>query len=726
MNRVRGTLAVVALILGTLVVWYAQFVVAARSVGLLAGDLFYYWLPSYSFEAERLRAGALPWWNPYQAAGVPFLATLEAGALYPARLLLLVTEVPTAMKWSAVAHVTLAVVAMYALCRSLGTTRAGASAGAVVYGGTFGFPNVYLPAFLEGGAWLPVAALALVRIVSGGGWGWVLSCGVAMAMPGLAGSHQIGVYAAYGLALLMIGLLAETRGREAMPLRALAGRLAVATLVAVGTAAPQILPTLLWSLETSRPVLPLTDLAIDPVSGSISLWDTLRATFVRTPLVLIPFYLSAPVVVLAAVGAVSRRPLGMVLGLGALATYVLALGPRTPFFVAYRWLPGLSMFRFPSRLSMLFEFLAALLVAVGTTSLFGSPGWQRAPRRLAEAIVLALVIAGVVGAFSNDTQLPWNAPASAVTGPPLLLEALERLTGDGRAFVAGESGLGPRRGTLHRIRVVQDQESLSSRRLEAYLSALYDPAPVHDEGWPFNGAVMTRAPIARPALLDLLAVRTLVLRDGHAPPPERVPPMEPAVRIEGRTLWRNPSALPRAYTVGRVRFVADEAAALATLVSPDFDGHEEAVVIGPPVEALERGSRARFTAAQIVLDDPEDVAIDVRVDRPSLLVLADAFAPGWRVHVDHETRPLWQVNHYVRGVPIGPDDRRVEFSYTPPGLMTAMLVAILCWIVALAVVLRSPRGASTSGMSRDEKTHVGAPRTSESASLASRRTPHGA
>ena len=49
----------------------------------------------------------------------------------------------------------------YLLCRRLGSTRAGAVAGGLVFGGTFGFQNVYLPPFLEGGAWLPIAALAL-------------------------------------------------------------------------------------------------------------------------------------------------------------------------------------------------------------------------------------------------------------------------------------------------------------------------------------------------------------------------------------------------------------------------------------------------------------------------------------------------------------------------------------------------------------------------------------
>src|SRR5438876_10831566 len=98
-----GALAVAALVLGTLAVWYARFLVPATHVGLVAGDLFYYWLPSYSFEAARLREGALPLCNPYHAAGVPFLAPPEPGGLCPARLLLLVMEFPAPLESAAIA-----------------------------------------------------------------------------------------------------------------------------------------------------------------------------------------------------------------------------------------------------------------------------------------------------------------------------------------------------------------------------------------------------------------------------------------------------------------------------------------------------------------------------------------------------------------------------------------------------------------------------------------------
>ena len=63
----------------------------------LPDDLFSQFWPSYAYEADRLRALELPFWDPYQAGGHPFVAALQPGALYPARLLLLFLDVPTAM-----------------------------------------------------------------------------------------------------------------------------------------------------------------------------------------------------------------------------------------------------------------------------------------------------------------------------------------------------------------------------------------------------------------------------------------------------------------------------------------------------------------------------------------------------------------------------------------------------------------------------------------------------
>src|SRR5689334_1607393 len=78
-----------ALAVGAAVVWLVRIKWVLLPYNMGSGDAFGYFLPAYEYEAARLAAGSFPLWNPYEGGGVPFLATLQPGALYPARLLLL-------------------------------------------------------------------------------------------------------------------------------------------------------------------------------------------------------------------------------------------------------------------------------------------------------------------------------------------------------------------------------------------------------------------------------------------------------------------------------------------------------------------------------------------------------------------------------------------------------------------------------------------------------------
>ena len=94
--------------------------------------------------------------------------------------------------------------------------------------------------------------------------------------------------------------------------------------------------------------------------------------------------------------------------------------------------------------------------------------------------------------------------------------------------------------------------------------------------------------------------------------------------------YRNDRALPRAYVVGRGRFVTDEPTALRTIVAPDFDARGEAVLVGSPSsaddEAVASAPRSMMRPARFALDDPERLVVDVEGKGPGVLVVADAFA----------------------------------------------------------------------------------------------------
>jgi hypothetical protein len=698
-SRRADTWRACALVAGTLLIWWLHVIQTAEQPnGVGVGDLVGYFLPAYTFEASRLRAGAVPLWNPWQGGGVPFLAVLQPGALYPARLLLLVLSPATAAGTSFLAHLLLSVLATDRFCRRLGASGPASAIGGMVYGAAYAIPNVCCPSQLEPGAWLPVIGIGLLDVVEGRRGPALLA--VALAMPLLAGGYQVAVYAAYGALLLALAIALDRRWRARITRLPVLARLACAGVLGVVTAAPQAAPTLAWSTQTCRTVGPLTDDMIQPGSSIPPIArlfhvQAFEGLFRRGRLPAAPAHLSVPVIALAAVGAASSGAFGVVVGAGVVAAVALMPGPGTPWFEAYRWLPGVSQFRFPGRVFVLVAFGAAVLSALGA-SWVAALACSAPLRQAIAASLLVLIFLVVVWPQRNVYELPWTTPR--VPRPlPGFLDRLPGLVGAARASVPAsrlDLGLGfyPRQATARGFRVLEDYEPLSARRLLDFLTAVAgDYRSPSAPYMPFAGAILDAKQIVRPQLLDLVAVRALVtpLAAVPSPPPAGWDLVERTFELG---LFENRAALPRAYLVERARFVPDEAAALAAIVEPTFASREEAVLVGAPrgdaEAALALAPRVPFVEARIVRDDPEHVAVEVAPQRPGLLVLADAFAPGWIAAVDGNPRRTWQANQMVRAVAIRPGDRRVELIYHPPGFRPAVIAMVAAWALFGLVSLR--------------------------------------
>ncbi len=669
--------------------WIARVNHAEVAYNVAGGDAFGYVLPAYDYEARRIAHGELPLWNPYQGTGVPFVGVLQTGALYPARLLLLLTSPQRAMGWSAFGHVLLATIGTYLLCRRLRADHAAAVLGAIVFATAFALPWMLSPALLEPGAWLPALALMVVEILSGGGWAWVLALAAAGAMPLLAGSGQAAVYSAYALAIVALAVVLDMRARgHTLAWRAI-GRLMLAAVLAACTAAPQLLPGAAWGTESMRPTYALTDLQMMPLMTDTARHQQIAAFFVRhAPSDLC--HLSIPVIALAAIGVVAAGPVALVLGSVALATALLAVAPPgSVAFAIYRSIPGFAMFRFPTRILLVTALFTAIAAALGATRLAEGRGRATGRRRLVvDVAALGIVVLVLVVPYRAIGLTPWSAGPLYSAPDPRFFPAAERPPDAYRVWApAGRLdlriGAFVRQGMRWGVRVVQDYEPASARRLGAFLNvAAGRSATAGDDLVLFTGALLDDPPIARPAMLDAVSARSVMMLDAAAPS-RPVPGWTQIARRSRYVVYRNHRALPRAYLVSRARVVATEGDALDAVADPAFDPHTEVVLVGggttsdaigladaPPVPAI---------PATLAIDEPERVAIDVAPSRPSVLVLTDAFSAGWSVRVDGVPRTLRQANYLVRGVRIAPGDRRVEFRYAAPGFAAGLLIALVAW-----------------------------------------------
>jgi hypothetical protein len=146
-----------------------------------------------------------------------------------------------------------------------------------------------------------------------------------------------------------------------------------------------------------------------------------------------------------------------------------------------------------------------------------------------------------------------------------------------------------------------------------------------------------------------------------------------------------PDPLPRAYFVAGVR--ADHAAAEDSVVlAADFDPRGE-VALEPAAGRPESAPSASAGAARIVARRSDRVTIQVSAAHAGVLVLTEAYDPGWRAWVDGAAVPVWRANAIFRGVAIGEGDHVVEMRYRPPSaawgaaasILGVALTGILLW-----------------------------------------------
>lgn len=145
-------------------------------------------------------------------------------------------------------------------------------------------------------------------------------------------------------------------------------------------------------------------------------------------------------------------------------------------------------------------------------------------------------------------------------------------------------------------------------------------------------------------------------------------------------------SLPRAYLVGRAIYDVDPINTLRRLVSDEFDPRREVVLNAPTPQAREGLFGGE---AQITHYGNQDVQIQARLDQPGVLVLTDAFYPGWKVFVDGKEQTVLRANYLFRAVELRAGNHRVEFVYDPLSFKIGWIISLLTALVIISISLAS-------------------------------------
>ncbi len=390
-------------------------------------DLVRFHHPGKKVLRDIVLGGEFPYWNPLLSAGQPLAANPQNEVFYPLNWLIFLPSYNYGFQLLILVHIAIALIAMYALLRSLKLQPAVAAIGAISYGlgGVMLSFHQLLP-HLFSAAWLPLTCLFARRaIVERRARDFALAS-LFLGLQVLVGEPAILLETA-----IVIALYTLFRKRTAAALL-IAAAIGVAGLF-VGAA--QMLPALdhardsvrsrgipwemakVWSLPPIR----LGELFYPNLLGHLTRGD--RVTFRgaaaygdRASPYLFNIYPGLLISVLALAGF-ARRIRGWPLAAALLVLgLLLALGEHTPF-VRILYDCGLNFLRYFEKFMLLGVFALVVFSARALQQLLDGDRQLR----VAAMIVAAIVTAVAVGLALRGAAMPIDWWLAALRGGFLLL-----------------------------------------------------------------------------------------------------------------------------------------------------------------------------------------------------------------------------------------------------------------------------------------------------------------
>jgi hypothetical protein len=683
------------------------------------------------FEARQLLSGHLPLWNPYTYGGHPFLADIQSAIFYPPSLLTILLSAPWgfplyALELEAIVHVFLAGLFTYLFARRLLRSNFAALVAAVTFafGGYLTSYPIQQLAILEVDVWLPLILLLLSvaweRSQERGERRGFVWAGLAFGVSLLAGHPQSSMYVFY-VAVLYWGL--ETnRGRGSVWSKA--GLFCLFVLTGLGVAAVQLIPSLEYTLLSSRAVgtyeemahgFPLHDLLQIILPGVLSQWS--------------PLYVGVLPLLLACAGVFLIRNRRVLFWAAlAVAALLLSLGGSTFLYSAlYLFAPGFGIFRSQERLAYVFSFAVAMLAGYGAAQVFGTwPGVVRERLSSFNRGLVALVVGalGLVLAFLYG-WLRAGLTVDSPFGPMLNRAVLLAIFGAFAAgcFFARQRGLLRSRAMMAVAMavVVFDLFTInwqnnfqSTNPLNEYgPSALLAAVQVDEEGgrvyneWQLPGNygmfyevqdVGGASPLRLRRYEDLVKavpeerfwklmnVKYAITWRGTLVPVTDVLYQEPGG--QGTTyLHQLQEYLPRAWVVHQAQVIQGDQA-LPLLAAGDFDPLQTVLLEEEPRASLSGEADAGDSSVAVVEYEPSKIALDVDAAAEGMLVLSEVYYPGWRALVDGREAKIHRVDHALRGVEVEAGRSRVELSFDPITLKIGGVLSAATLLAALALAAR--------------------------------------
>ena len=179
-------------------------ILSSRNV-FIERDLAPFFIPPRYLWVTLIQSLQFPLWNPYNYCGVPLLATLQPGILYPPNLLFLILPFPVVWNWLIILHFVFAGSTTYYFLRYLKTSTIASFVGGVIFmlsGYLLSVHNL-LPHLLAVG-WFPLVLLYFMKHYETGRYWHLAISSIFLAIEFLAGAPEVVVLTFFVLMIVAV------------------------------------------------------------------------------------------------------------------------------------------------------------------------------------------------------------------------------------------------------------------------------------------------------------------------------------------------------------------------------------------------------------------------------------------------------------------------------------------------------------------------------------------